>query len=41
MSIMSNVDVGSDHNLLVAKMTLKLKNATIGTARTNDRTFKS
>ena len=30
---MRNADVGSDHNLLVAKMTLRLRNAKIGTAR--------
>ena len=28
-----NVDDGTDHNLLVAKMTLKLRNAKIGMAR--------
>ena len=34
---MRNAHVGSDHNLLVAKMILKLKNVTIGMAR-NQRT---
>ena len=31
--VMRNTDVVSDHNLLVAMMTLKLKNVKIGTAR--------
>ena len=31
--VMRNADVGSDHNLLVARMTLKLWNAKIGMAR--------
>ena len=30
---MRNANVGSDHNLLVAKMTLKLRNAKIGMTR--------
>ena len=30
---MINADVGSDHNLLVARMTLKLRDAKIGMAR--------
>ena len=30
---MRNADIGSDHNLLVAKRTLKLRNAKIGMAR--------
>ena len=34
--VMRNSDVGSDHNLLVAKMTLKLRNAKIG-MKTNQR----
>ena len=31
--VMRNADVGNDHNLLVAKMTLQLSNAKIGMAR--------
>ena len=31
--VMRNADVGSDHNLLVAKMTIKLRDAKIGMAR--------
>ena len=33
MLVIRNVDVGSDHDLLVAKMTLKLKHAKIGKGR--------
>ena len=37
VQVMRYVDVSSDHNLLVAKMTMKLRNAKIGMAR-NQRT---
>ena len=33
VQVMRNADVESDHNLLVAKMALKLRNAKIGMAR--------
>ena len=36
-----NADVGSDHNLRVAKMNLKLTNATIGLARNQQPDIKT